>query len=152
MPRSYAYGKRRDRWICGSNLGNCSSEGPNPQERKNNDSDQKPSHGKLLGANRIKRKVFYLGGIDPKCGNEDIDISEFCKPVCELLECRLMPSRRFGTLAARIVINEKDAEKFQSLHWPDYCFLREWVFNFHEAEKRPKNADQNVNSDVQTTE
>ena len=62
-----------------------------------------------------------------------------------------MPSRRFGTLAARIVINEKDAEKFQSLQWPDYCFLREWVFNFQEAEKRPKKADQNVNSDVQTT-
>ena len=94
--RSHAYGKRGGRWICGSNLGNCSSEGPNPQERKTT-IDQKPSHGKLLGANRIKRKMFYLGGIDPKCGNEDI--SEFSKPVCELLECRLMPStgRRFGT-------------------------------------------------------
>ena len=62
-----------------------------------------------------------------------------------------MPSGRFGTLAARIVINESDAEKFQSLQWPDYCFLREWVFKFPEAVKRLEKADQNVNSDVQTT-
>ena len=110
---------------------------------------KKPSHGKLLGANRIKLKMFFMGGIDPKCGNEDI--SELCKPVSELLECRLMPSGSFGTLAARLLINESDAEKFQSPQWPDYFFLREWVFKFPEAEKRPEKADQNVNSDVQTT-
>ena len=40
-----------------------------------------------------------------------------------------MPSRRFGTLSARLVVARSDVDKLQSLPWPEYCYLREWVYD-----------------------
>ena len=33
-------------------------------------------HGQLCGAQRIKKKVFFVGGMDPKCASEDL--KQFC--------------------------------------------------------------------------
>lgn len=103
-----------------------------PQERKRIplgmvfDQNKKP-HGKLLGAVRVKRSVYFLGGINPECTKEDVQ--DFCSASsCPVLECKVMPSRRFGTVSARLVIAESNAEKLEALSWPENCFLRRWKF------------------------
>ena len=123
----------------GSDLGNCCAKEPTPQERESNNQPGKPSHGKLLGLTEINGRFIIWVGLTRRA--EIVIFRIFCKPACHLLECRLIPWRRFGTLAASIVIDESNAKKFQSVHCPKHCFLREWVFKFHEAEKRPKNAE-----------
>ena len=66
--------------------------------------------------------MFYLDGIDPKCRKGDY--SDICKPACQLPECRLKPSKRFGALAAGVSFDESAAEELQPMHWQEYCFLR----------------------------
>ena len=56
---------------------------------------QKPALGKLLGAKRIKKQVFYLGGVSPDCSAEDI--TKFCAQYCDILQCQMLTSRRSGT-------------------------------------------------------
>ena len=53
-------------------------------------------HGQLVGAERIKERVDYVDGISLNCSADDL--KSFCD--CSVLDCRLMPSRRHGTLPA----------------------------------------------------
>ena len=87
---------------------------------------QKKPLGKLLGATRIKRQVFYMGGINTECSVEDIE--SFCQEHCRLLACRIIPSRRYGTQAARIVVDEHDGHVIESLPWPKHLYVRRWNF------------------------
>ena len=88
----------------------------------------KPAFGKLLGAQRIKKQVFYLGGIAPECSADDI--ITFYSTYCHLLECRMLPSRRTGTQAARIVVAETEAAKLTTIVWPEHLYLRQWEFDW----------------------
>ena len=60
--------------------------------------------GKLVGAPRIRRRVFYVGGIAPECSVEDLQ--QFCEDQCPLIDCRLMPSRRTGTQSAYVTVSK----------------------------------------------
>ncbi len=91
-----------------------------PQEKRN-------PLGKLVGAQRVKKQVFYLGGISIECFSDDI--VSFCKDRCPILECRIMPSKRSGTQAARIVVQEKDGQTLEMLEWPEHVYLRRWNFD-----------------------
>ena len=91
-------------------------------------SNRKPL-GKLMGATRIKKTVFYLGGVSPECSAEDIH--SFCDSHCSLIDCRMLPSRRFGTQAARIVVQEDYATILEAIEWPQHLHLRRW--NFHNS-------------------
>ena len=91
-------------------------------------SNKKPL-GKLMGATRIKKTVFYLGGVSPECSAEDIH--SFCDSHCSLIDCRMLPSRRFGTQAARIVVQEDYATILEAMEWPQHLHLRKW--NFHNS-------------------
>lgn len=89
--------------------------------------EPKPALGRFLGAKRVRKAVFYLGGVDPNCTSEDL--ANFCKEKCRIMECRMMPSRRAGTIAARIVVEMEHAEKLHTVEWPEYVYLRPWSFD-----------------------
>ena len=82
--------------------------------------------GKLLGAKRVKKQVFFVGGINPECTSEDI--KNFCQPHCQLIECRMIPSRMYGTQSARLVVAESDGQLLETFSWPAYCYIRPWKF------------------------
>ena len=99
---------------------------PSKLQRQQNKTENKPL-GKLVGAARIRKRVYYLGGISPECSAEDIQ--NFCDPGCRLIECRMLPSRRYGTQAARLVVPENPEIKLESLDWPPNLYLRRWNFD-----------------------
>lgn len=44
----------------------------------------------------------------------------------------MLPSRRYGTTAARIVVRAEDASAVEtSEHWPDHVYVRPWAFEPH---------------------
>ena len=101
--------------------------------------------GKLAGAPRVKKKVFYVGGIDPACTAEDLKF--FCeKKHCPLLACRFLPSRRSGTQAAYVVIADSQTSSFLSIAWPEYLYTRPWTFE--EKKGNPSPTTRNNNSDL----
>ena len=91
--------------------------------------------GKLLGVPRIRRGAFYAGGIDPECCAEDLQ--DFCKDVCPLMGCRVMPSRRTGTRCAYIEVDEtKVEETFRSTGiWPENLYARDWSFGERDGQQ-----------------
>ena len=44
---------------------------PKPNVQSPDTTEKKPM-GKLLGAERVKKKVYYLGGVHPDCVSNDI--------------------------------------------------------------------------------
>ena len=86
---------------------------------------QKPL-GKLLGAERIINAVYYLGGISPNCAADDI--VSFCRPYCNILDCRILSSKRTGTQAARLVIDKRTCSTLEKVEWPEHVFLQKWNF------------------------
>ena len=86
---------------------------------------KKPA-GKLVGALRMKKSVFYVGGISLTCTSQDI--VGFLKDQCPVLQCRMIPSRRRGTQAAYVVIPESHADDMERTEWPDHVYARRWQF------------------------
>ena len=41
----------------------------------------------------------------------------------------MLPSRRTGTQAARIVVAETEAAKLMTIVWPEHLYLRQWEFD-----------------------
>lgn len=84
----------------------------------------------LKGAAPVKRAVFYLGGIDPSC--TAADISAYCQSQgVRVASCRLLPSKRFGTLGARLAVPAADAALrglTREGFWPELMSIREWKF------------------------
>lgn len=84
----------------------------------------------LKGANRIRRRVFYLGGIDAQCSSDDI--IQYCRDRnVRVASCRLLPSKRFGTTSARLSVAEEDARASEILgknFWPNLVSIRPWDF------------------------
>ena len=84
----------------------------------------------LRGSPKTKRVVFYLGGIADDCSAEQI------KAYCEerhvrVSNCRLLPSKRFRSVAARLCVAATDAEEHNILHesfWPADISIRPWMF------------------------
>ena len=74
---------------------------------------KKKPFGKLVGAQRKKKCVFYLGGISLECSNDDIIL--FCENQCPVIDCCVMSLRRNGTLSARIVISEENTLKLEQI-------------------------------------
>ena len=72
---------------------------------------KKKPFGKLVGAQRKKKWVFYLGGISLECSNDDI--ISFCENQCPVIDCRVMSLQRNGTLSAEIVISEENTLKLE---------------------------------------
>ena len=83
--------------------------------------------GKLCGAQRITKSVYYVGGMNPQCTAEDL--RSFCSEFLEVIDCRVMPSSRYGTVAARLVVRGEDAHKTESINWPEHVFARPWKFS-----------------------
>ena len=83
--------------------------------------------GKLLGAERVKKKEYYLGGVHPDCVSNDI-ISFCLGNQCELMDCRLFTSKRCGTQAARITVEKSRSDILETLEWSDHMYVREWNF------------------------
>jgi len=81
----------------------------------------------MIGARRVKKKVFYLGGIAPGCSADDV--VGHCSDLFPILSCRMLPSRRFGTQAARIVVGEDEAHLVEAADtWPEHVHARAWDF------------------------
>ena len=98
---------------------------PKPNTGSKNPADKKPL-GKLLGAERIIKAVYYLGGISPNCAADDI--VSFCRPYCNILDCRILSSKRTGTQAARLVIDKRTCSTLEKVEWPEHVFLQRWSF------------------------
>lgn len=90
------------------------------------DQEKKPL-GKLVGAPRVRKKVYYVGGIDPACTAEDL--TQYCEDSCPILDCRLMPSRRSGTWSAYVQVAEDLSHRFDSINWPENMYARPWTFD-----------------------
>ena len=75
-------------------------------------------HGQLCGAQRIKKRVFFVGGMDPKCASKDL--KQFCtRKDCCVIDCRLMPSKRDrGSL-----FKPRMAKKLKRCSGPTTCSL-----------------------------
>ena len=99
---------------------------PKPNVQSPDTNGKKPM-GKLLGAERVKKKVYYLGGVHPDCVSNDI-ISFCLGNQCELMDCRLFTSKRCGTQAARITVEKSRSDILETLEWPDHMYVREWNF------------------------
>ena len=74
--------------------GEHESENPSSQ-LGDNEKDQK----KLLERSKREASVFYVGGISLICTSQDI--VGFLKDRCPVLQCRMIPSRRRRTQAAK---------------------------------------------------
>ena len=112
------------------------------QKRMTPDSVHEPAKkplGKLLGVPRIRRRAFYVGGIDPECCAEDLQ--DFCKDVCPLMGCRVMPSRRTGTRCAYIEVDETKVETFRSIIWPENLYARDWSFSERDGQQTKNKND-----------
>ena len=105
---------------------------PKPNTGSKNPVDKKPL-GKLLGAERIIKAVYYLGGISPNCAADDI--VSFCRPYCNILDCRILSSKRTGTQAARLVIDKRTCSTLEKVEWPEHVFLQKWNFPVINATK-----------------
>ena len=92
-----------------------------------------------LGVPRIRRRAFYVGGIDPECCAEDLQ--DFCKDVCPLMGCRVMPSRRTGTRCAYIEVDETKVETFRSIIWPENLYARDWGFSERDGQQTKNKND-----------
>ena len=85
-------------------------------------------HGQLVGAERIKKRDYYVGGISLNCTADDL--KSFCDDNnCSVLDCQLMPSRRHGTLSARLVVRESCASEVEKISCPSHIFVRPWNFD-----------------------
>ena len=63
---------------------------------------------------------------------------------CSALDCRLMPSRRYGTLSARFVVGESWASEVEKISWPSHIFVRPWSFDSDRLSRlRHENAESN---------
>ena len=114
---------------------------PKPNTGSKNPVDKKPL-GKLLGAERIIKAVYYLGGISPNCAADDI--VSFCRPYCNILDCRILSSKRTGTQAARLVIDKRTCSTLEKVEWPEHVFLQRWNFPVINAtEGNPKTQPRN---------
>ena len=86
--------------------------------------------GTLRGSGHVRRVVFYLNGIDPDCTAGDI--AQYCADRnIKVSTCRILPSRRFGTSAARLSVAKQDAERegiMSSNFWPKHIGIRLWAF------------------------
>ena len=78
----------------------------------------------------VRRVVFYLHGNDPDCTAGDI--AQYCADRnIKVSTCRILPSRRFGTSAARLSVAKQDAERegiMSSNFWPEHIGIRLWAF------------------------
>ena len=89
--------------------------------------------GKPVRAPKVRKKVFYVGGIAPPCTAEDLPL--YCKDSCPLLDCRLMPSRHTGTRSAYVEVAEDLSQRFASITWPENVYARPWTFNDRQMSK-----------------
>ena len=84
----------------------------------------------LRGSGQIRRAVYYLRGISPEC--TAVDIQRYCdQRRIRVSSCRILPTRRFGTNAARLSVAQIDAEKegiMSEDFWPEHITIRPWVF------------------------
>ena len=89
-----------------------------------------PKLKKLSCSTQVARAVFYLGGVSPE--RTDHDITDYCvKCRVRVSNCRILSSRRFGTVAARLSVAKTDAESTGLLSegfWPEHIYVRKWVF------------------------
>ena len=89
--------------------------------------------GELVGSPKVRKKVFYVGGIAPTCTAEDLLL--YCEDSCPLLDCRLMPSRRTGTRSACVEAAEDLSQRFASITWPENVYAHPWTFNDRQTSK-----------------
>lgn len=92
-------------------------------------SNKRPSNI-LRGGTQIKRKVFFVGGIDPDCSLESI-INWCNEKSVKVSSCRFIPSKIFGTKSARLSVSAEDASSEEICNqdfWPDQITARPWHF------------------------
>ena len=69
------------------------------------------------------------------------DLQDFCKDVCPLMGCRVMPSRRTGTRCAYIEVDETKVETFRSIIWPENLYARDWSFSERDGQQTKNKND-----------
>ena len=106
-----------------TSLASDSRQQEQQQQRKNNRKNPWASSWVPSGS---KSKSFFVGGINPECTREDI--KNFCQLHCQVIECRMIPSRMYGTQSARLVVAESDGQLLGTFSWPAYCYIRPWKF------------------------
>ena len=84
----------------------------------------------LAGTARVQKAVFFLGGISPDC--ELDSVQKYCKERnVRVASCRFIPTRVFGTKAARLCVSAADAQA-QGVNnnnfWPEHMTIRRWNF------------------------
>ena len=135
-------GKTRKKWKNTASFMASLGAGVQSNTGSKNPVDKKPL-GKLLGAERIIKAVYYLGGISPNCAADDI--VSFCRPYCNILDCRILSSKRTGTQAARLVIDKRTCSTLEKVEWPEHVFLQKWNFPVINAtEGNPKGPAQKL--------
>lgn len=83
----------------------------------------------LQSAKRVRRSVFYVGGMDLQSTAEDV-VNHCEEKGVSVTACRVFPSKRnFGTLAARLTIAEEGSATAQGdTFWPAGVSVRPWRF------------------------
>lgn len=93
------------------------------------DGSHKPPKA-LTGAAPRKRAVFFVGGIS--LDSTSADLIEYCRRRgVQVSSCRMFPSKRFGTQAARLSVAAADADRQGLLSddfWPEHVVIRPWYF------------------------
>lgn len=101
----------------------------------------KPSSNVLKGSARIKREVFFLGGISPECSLESV--VNWCEQKnVKVATCRFLPSKLFGTKSARLSVSAEDASSKNIVNedfWPKEITIRPWLFS---AQQNPGEAQE----------
>ena len=79
--------------------------------------------------------------MDPKFVSEDL--KQFCtRKDCRVIACRLMPSKGYGTVRVRLVVQAQDGQKIEAMQWPDNVFTRPWHFTPEgKSENRTRHSD-----------
>ena len=90
---------------------------------------------------RVHTKRFYMGGIAESTKKEKIVTSLNSRGVSPTL-LHLFPSKRKGTLAAKINVHLKDCKQMMSHgFWPEHVNCRFWISNTKFESKKASSKD-----------
>ena len=104
------------------------------REEKSRYTNETPPAGghvaELTAAPRAKRKVFYIGNVQPHCSASSI--AKWCSDHgVDIVQCVVYASAYFRTAYARVTVEAADEEKVANkAFWPDMLShtIRPWRF------------------------
>ena len=87
-----------------------------------------PRADTLAGAERVRRSVIYVGGVDPGCTAQAI--ASWCADrSVDVLSCSVSESRYFGTAYAHLLVRKsQESAVIDEDFWPSKVTARLWHF------------------------